>query len=104
MEELVESVRRRKQTIGPLGKSSTAAQVLAARFDQAAPYFFSFKDQCRFRTLALLQFLSLHKVAADWVFGVALAPFRAHCWAEKDGIALNEESGTVQQFRTILRV
>jgi len=63
-----------------------------------------FKPRCLFGSFALLHFLSLQGFRADWVFGVRLFPFRAHCWVEADNILLNERSHAVEDFSVIWTV
>ena len=78
--------------------------VLASRFHAMTPYFFSTHDACRFRSLALIRFLTGFGIQADWVFGVRLCPFGAHCWVEYNGVILNEDLDTVIEFRPIMSV
>jgi len=77
---------------------------LASRFHALTPYFFSTHDACRFRSLALIRFLTVFGVQADWVFGVRLCPFGAHCWVEYNGVILNEDLDTVTEFRPIMTI
>lgn len=73
-------------------------------FRAIAPYFFTSRDQCLFRSLALAKFLSLEGSRCDWIFGVRLDPFEAHCWIERDGVALNEYTDKAREYRAILCV
>lgn len=61
-------------------------------------------DACRFRSLVLMNYLTRSGIAPDWVFGVRLCPFSAHCWVEYNGVILNEDSDTVAEFRPIMSV
>lgn len=76
----------------------------ASRFHAITPYFFSTHDACRFRSIALMRFLTRSGIQPDWVFGVRLCPFGAHCWVEYKGVILNEDSDTVAEFRPIMSV
>tara|TARA_R110002020_G_C16321837_1_gene774939 strand:+ start:1058 stop:1750 length:693 start_codon:yes stop_codon:yes gene_type:complete len=75
-----------------------------ADFHAMTPYFFSTRDACRFRSLVLMNYLTRSGIAPDWVFGVRLCPFSAHCWVEYNGVILNEDSDTVAEFRPIMSV
>ena len=53
---------------------------------------------CLPRSVALLLRLSRNHIRVQLFFGVALNPFRAHCWVEQDGIALNEDPDHIRNF------
>lgn len=59
---------------------------------------------CIFETLALVEYLAMHRCAVDWIFGVQLQPFGAHCWAAFDGLLLNESVEYSRQFTPIMQV
>ncbi|WP_373008589.1 lasso peptide biosynthesis B2 protein [Hyphomonas sp.] len=82
------------------------AQVLAITraFHALSPLLVTTHEACRFRSLALIRFLSLFGVPADWVFGVRLSPFGAHCWVEHDGIILNDHSDNAFEYTPIMKV
>ena len=77
---------------------------LCADFHALAPYFLTTRDACRFRSLLLVRYLAGYGVRSDWVFGVRLAPFRAHCWVEHDGLVLNDYFDHTIEFEKILSV
>lgn len=79
-------------------------ELLTAQFLDLAPYFFTSDEACRFRSIALIKFLAFCGVASDWVFGVRLAPFGAHCWVEKGPVVLNDEADRIREFKPILRI
>lgn len=104
-ERVVTSVRQwRANAVRLPAPSLEHVLVLASRFHAMTPYFFSTHDACRFRSLALIRFLTGFGIQADWVFGVRLCPFGAHCWVEYNGVILNEDFDTVIEFRPILSV
>ncbi len=80
------------------------AMAKAQAFHALSPYFFTSRDKCLFRSLALARFLAFSGVRCDWVFGIRLSPFEAHCWLEHDGIALNEHTDKTQEFCPVLCV
>lgn len=61
-------------------------------------------DQCLPRALALATALARHGVRARLVFGVAMPPFMAHCWVERDGVVLDDHVDVVRNFTPILIV
>lgn len=81
-------------------------QVLALTeaFHALSPLLVTTHEACRFRSLALIRFLSLFGVAADWVFGVRLSPFGAHCWVEHDGTVLNDYSDNIFEYTPIMKI
>lgn len=68
------------------------------------PLFFSNEDECLFRSLYLLRFLSLYGISANWVFGVQHSPFAAHCWVEFEGEALNDYAEHTHGYTPIMIV
>lgn len=81
-----------------------ALNELAAVFHSLCPLVFSSRDECRYRSLTLLRFATLYGFSPDWVFGVRLSPFQAHCWLEADGYVLNDDPGNIREFRRILTI
>lgn len=73
-------------------------------FHFLTPFFFSTRNECRYRSLSLLRFLTLYGIATDWVFGVRSAPFAAHCWIEHNGVVLNDDAENTRQYKTIMSV
>lgn len=85
-------------------EDSGDAAGLAREFHAFAPFVFSTRDACRYTSLALLHYLSAAGLCADWVFGVRLSPFSAHCWLEFNGLLLTDETLTVREFTPIMAV
>jgi hypothetical protein len=104
-EGVVDGVTRWKRQAGT-NQSSPIESVLerVADFHAMTPYFFSTRDACRFRSLVLMNYLTRSGITPDWVFGVRLCPFGAHCWVEYEGVILNDVSDTVAEFRPIMSV
>lgn len=100
-----ETVTRLKARLAPAASPALSDAVhLAACAHSLAPLFLTTHDACRFRSLLLIRFLAMHGVAADWVFGVRIAPFRAHCWVEYDHVILNDFLDQTAEFQKILSV
>ncbi len=43
---------------------------------------------CLFDCLALIEFLAKWRIFPDWVFGVTVDPFQAHCWVQHGDVVL----------------
>ena len=61
-------------------------------------------DRCLPRSLALASTLAQRGIECDLVLGVALGPFSAHCWVQKEGVVLNDSLEHVRNFTPILVV
>lgn len=77
---------------------------LTQAFHALTPLLVTTHEACRFRSLALIRFLSLFGVPADWVFGVRLSPFGAHCWVEHDGMILNDHADNTFEYTPIMKI
>lgn len=76
---------------------------VAARFERLCLWL-PFRIECLFRSFLLLHFLRSYGLSADWIFGVSLFPFHAHCWLAADDLLLAERVGRVEGFTTIFQV
>ena len=101
----VEDVKALKaKTQGRPRENLRCASSLTRSFQNIAPWFYSAHDACFFSSLLLVRFLAQSGILADWVFGVRLSPFQAHCWVAHEGLILNEDSLIVAGFDPILVV
>ncbi|WBO24303.1 lasso peptide biosynthesis B2 protein [Sphingomonas abietis] len=64
--------------------------------------FLPFRPQCLFRCYFLLQILERYGHTADWVFGVTLFPFEAHCWLAQGDVLIGEDAARAVQYEPIL--
>lgn len=78
-------------------------QAAIARF-HAMSILLPFRMQCLFRAHFLLRFLRWHGLPADWVFGVSLFPFHAHCWVAVGQRTLLDRAEQLEDFVPILVV
>jgi len=102
---IFEDVRILKSTAQQrTSRAGRDAAALTRSFLQIRPWFFTTHDACFFDSLLLVRFLARAGVPADWVFGIRLSPFRAHCWVSYEGLILNEDSDVVEGFEPILVV
>lgn len=74
---------------------------LAAAFD-ALMVWAPAPGKCLVRGFLLARMLRRAGVAADWVFGVRVWPFAAHCWVQAGDMALNERPERLHGFVPIL--
>ncbi len=59
---------------------------------------------CMFDSLALLEFMALHKLYPLWTFGVSSDPFQAHCWIQAGNIAINDSLSRISYYTPIMSV
>jgi hypothetical protein len=59
---------------------------------------------CLFDSLALLNFLAPYGAFPNWVYGVKLKPFAAHCWVQHAGLVVNDVVERVRDYTPIMRL
>ncbi|WP_148216850.1 lasso peptide biosynthesis B2 protein [Phenylobacterium zucineum] len=74
---------------------------LVADFHGWIPYA-PIPGKCLVRSFVLRRWLRRHGHDAQWVFGVATWPFRAHCWLQWGDVALDDVPERLQAFEPIL--
>lgn len=72
----------------------------ATAFLRARPYV-PVRTCCLVDSLAMVQFLAKHGMAASLVFGVSGAPFSAHCWVQAGPVVLNDTLGNTHAHTPI---
>jgi hypothetical protein len=73
------------------------------RFQRWVP-FAPVSAKCLLRSFMLRRLLHRQGHVHDWVFGVTLWPFKAHCWLQADGVVLNDTVEAVSAYRSIMVV
>ncbi len=58
---------------------------------------------CLVRSALLFRFLQYHGLKPDWVFGVRLWPFAAHCWLQAGEVCLNDDADRLAPYTPIYR-
>lgn len=76
--------------------------VRAARAFERLVVWLPVSGKCLVRSFLLLRFLRHSGLTAAWVFGVAVWPFKAHCWVEADGVALDDAPERLAAYTPIL--
>lgn len=85
----------------PGGDRSPDRVAEAARaFWRMSPWL-PIEGECLVRSALLMCFLQQRGLGADWVFGVRLWPFTAHCWVQLDGICLNDDVERLTSYTPI---
>lgn len=57
---------------------------------------------CLFDSLALIEFLARYDVFPDWVFGVRLEPWGAHCWIQQRDFSFDDSTEEAADFTPIM--
>jgi hypothetical protein len=73
------------------------------RFHRWVP-FAPVSGKCLLRAFMLRRVLHRHGHPHDWVFGVTLWPFKAHCWLQSGGLVLDDTVENVAAYRPIMVV
>ena len=73
------------------------------RFWTLLPYL-PIEGECLVRSSLLMRFLRAAGLDADWVFGVRLHPFAAHCWVQVNGVCLNDDVERLSAYAPIMVV
>ena len=99
----VAKVLRSKERGGNVVTSATECANLFTIFQRLRPYY-PRPYLCLFDSLALVHFLSGFGLFPDWVFGVKVAPFGAHCWVQINDVLVNDLPDNVASYSPIMRV
>ena len=99
LERAIANLRARRPA-APVGSPSDLYRIVAAF--RGASAVISPLDQCLPRSMALARWLFAAALAPDLVIGVAVQPFRAHCWLQSGDQLLVDDTDTVRQFTPIL--
>jgi hypothetical protein len=59
---------------------------------------------CLYDSLALIHFLGRYEVFPDWVFGVTLEPWGAHCWVQNGRFIFNEDVEEAAGYTPVMLV
>lgn len=73
------------------------------RFWTLLPYL-PIEGECLVRSALLMRFLRGAGLDADWVFGVRLHPFAAHCWVQVNDVCLNDDVERLSAYAPIMVV
>lgn len=79
------------------------ATLAAAQLFWAIGPWLPLEGECLLRSAMLVSFLRRSGLAADWVFGVRLWPFNAHCWVQAGDVCLNDDVERLWAYTPIFR-
>jgi hypothetical protein len=105
IEQTVLSIQRKRLICGKESPPITSYRVsdLVNAF-YVLRYFYPREYLCLFDSLALLRFLAQYRFFPQWVFGVKLTPFAAHCWVQDRTLILNDTVENVQKYTPIMAI
>lgn len=104
-ERIARSVRNRKrQRQNSTNTDTDKIRDLVEIFKILRPVFFTAQGHCLFDSLALIEFMALYDIYPDWVFGVKMGPFQAHCWVQDINFIYNEDIDKAHFFTPIMVV
>jgi len=99
----VVQARRLRNTQQVISVDQTKARTLVAAFNSLRLWY-PRAYLCLFDSLALLEFLALHGIYPQWIFGVTADPFQAHCWLQEGPVVLNDTLFRVCNYTPIMGV
>jgi hypothetical protein len=105
IERTVRTVEHRKSTHTTAADSIDISTIsdLFEIFHTLRPYY-PRKYLCLFDSLALLHFLARYRVFPQWVYGVRLEPFAAHCWVQAGDAVVNDIIDNVRDYTPIMSI
>lgn len=103
LEKTVGRLEHRKQRAGLTLSDLHRARDLTASFQKIRLHF-PVRYVCLTDSLALLEFLAMYEILPDWVFGVKLEPWAAHCWVQKDDFLFNEVADEAGSYSPVMSV
>ena len=83
-----------------LSRNVETATAAARLFWTIGPWL-PLDGECLLRSAMLVVFLRRLGLAADWVFGVRLWPFGAHCWVQAGDVCLNDDVERLRAYTPI---
>jgi len=86
---------------GDLSRDHDRLLAAARLFWSVSPWL-PIEGECLIRSATLISFLRRSGLAADWVFGVRLWPFSAHCWVQSGTTCLNDDFERLAAYTPIL--
>jgi hypothetical protein len=98
--DILASVRRQGDRPAPRGAASAELRRLCAVFDRTVIWL-PVSGKCLVRSFLLLRFLQRAGLDADWVYGVRLWPFAAHCWLQVGDTALDDRPERLASYTPI---
>jgi hypothetical protein len=98
----VENRKRSWQKESVAGHAHATARIVATFHSLRKHY--PRRHRCLFDSLALVEFLASYRIFPQWVFGVRMEPFGAHCWVQENAWVLNDTVENVQAYTPIMAI
>ncbi|MDI1281734.1 lasso peptide biosynthesis B2 protein [Brevundimonas sp.] len=86
----------------PLSRDAEAVEAAARQFWTVGAWL-PIEGECLVRSAMLVAFLRRMGLSADWVFGVRLWPFAAHCWVQFGEVCLNDDVERLWPYTPLYR-
>lgn len=67
-------------------------------------FFYTARDRCFFDSMVVSIFMGLLGYGPSWVFGVQLAPFKAHCWVKANETLLTDKLSGVVSYTPLFAI
>ncbi len=96
------SPARRRSHDRPDSALDTGRAVRLAGIFAALRLFYARPLVCTLDSLALLEFLAMHRIYPHWIFGVRADPFHAHCWVQLGDTLLNDRIERVARLTPVM--
>lgn len=104
LENTVGRVQARKQQRGSTKQMNpSAVRELTAIF-QKVRLLFPRDHVCLYDSLALIEFLAKYGIYPDWVFGIKLEPWAAHCWVQQGKFLFNESADEAVTYSPVMSI
>ncbi|QLC24896.1 lasso peptide biosynthesis B2 protein [Parasphingopyxis algicola] len=110
MDRIITRVRRRRERNrsrlqdGPEAPDLDRVNEMVEIYKMLKPLFVTVKDNCLFNSFFLIEFLARYGIYPNWVFGVRLNEFYAHCWVQDGDLIYDDFVDTVCQNQPIMAV
>lgn len=101
-QSVVNRARQRRERHAADSVEVERLRSLTAAFVHLQPLCYGARRKCVLDSLALLEFLALHRMYPSWVFGVTTGPFAAHCWVQSASMVCNDTPDHVRRYAPIL--
>ncbi len=86
----------------PLPSVAGAEVLRAARAFWRVQPWLPIEGECLVRSAVLVRALHRQGLDAEWVFGVRLFPFMAHCWVQAGDTCLNDDVERLSAYQPLL--
>lgn len=86
----------------PLRRTGERDVLRAARAFWRLQPWLPIEGECLVRSALLVRALRRQGIEAEWVFGVRLFPFMAHCWVQAGDTCLNDDVERLSTYQPLL--